>query len=251
MATDAAWHDRITASIGGAERYGTGCWPNPYFLQMAAHERRGRMAPIITNITHKIAMLSEPRFHCGSETSELMESLIAMICAKQVLELGTHTARSTLHFLRAIVGIPGAKVVSIDARPTHDREFFAQPGIAEHFEFIQGWTPEALGRLRACSFDFVFVDSAHDLAHTQRELEGLQPIIHSGTLVAFHDVPRWRTPSIREEPEVRVWLREQIKSGAYDGLILPSPRQLDCIEEYGDPNYPIECSPGLAVLIRK
>lgn len=251
MAITNEWHEKVTTSIGGSESYGKGCWPNPYYLQMAAHERVERMQPILKLLTQKIAMLSEPRFHTGSETSQLMESLITMIGATQILELGMHTGRSTLHFLRAIVGIAGAKVVSIDARPTHDREFFAQPGIAEHFEFISGWTPEALAQLHGRQFDFVFVDSAHDLAHTQRELEGLQPIIHAGTMLAFHDVPRWRTPSIREEPAVRVWLREQIQSGAYNGLMLPSPRQLDCIEEYGDANYPIECSPGLAVLIRK
>lgn len=250
MATDSSWHDRVTASIGGAEHYGRGIWPNPYYSQMPVHGRRERMRTVIDLITHKIAMLSEPRFHTGSETSELMESLIAMTSATQILELGTHTGRSTLHFLRSIVGIEGAKVVSIDARPTHDREFFATPQIAKHFEFIQGWTPDTLAQLHGRVFDFVFVDSAHDLAHTQREVAGLQPIIRPGTTICLHDVPLWRTPSIREEPEVRVWLRGLIRSGEYDGMMLPSPRQLDCIEEYGE-QYPIECSPGLAVLIRR
>lgn len=250
MATDENWHNRITASIGGAEQYGKGIDPNPYFLKMAAHERRERMCDTIAALTRKIRMLSEPRFHCGSETSELMEALIAMIGATQILELGTHTGRSTLHFLRAIVGIEGAKVVSIDARPTHDREFFAQPEIAKHFEFRQGWTPDCLQELAGRQFDFVFVDSAHDLAHTQREMAALEPLIHTGTIVCGHDVPEWKTPSERFAPPVRLFFESLIKEGQYSGLILPSPNQLDCEEEYG-PSYPRQCNPGLAVLIRK
>lgn len=250
MSTSPEWHDRVTASIGGKENYGKGIWPNPYYMQMAVHERRERLMPTIAKLTQKIAMLSEPRFHTGSETSELMEALITMIGANQILELGTHTGRSTLHFLRAIVGIEGAKVVSIDARPTHDLEFFAQLEIAKHFEFLQGWTPDCLQGLKGRKFDFVFVDSAHDLEHTQREMAALEPLIHAGTMVCGHDVPEWKTPSQRFAPPVRLYFAGLIKEGKYSVMILPSPEQLDCIEEYG-PNYPRECNPGLAVLIRK
>lgn len=251
MSTDASWHDRVTASIGGAEQYGKGILPNPWFLKMAVHNRRYDQAATIENITNKIEALSEPRFHTGSETSELIESLITMISAKNILELGTHTGRTTLHMLRAIVGIEGARVTSIDARPTHDREFFDQPEIAKHFRHITGWTPDVLSQLKGEVFNFVFVDSDHDITHTQREVEALMAITEPGSMLAFHDIPLWRTPSIREEPPVRTWLRSKIQDGTFDGLMLPSPRQLDCIEEYNDPNYPIACSPGLAVLIRK
>lgn len=248
--TDAAWHDLVTASIGGAENYGKGCWPNPYYIQMECHRRVESNQATIAKLTHKIAMLSEPRFHTSSETSELMESLITMVSAKNILELGTHTGRSTLHFLRAIVGVDGAKVVSIDARPTHDREFFAQPDIAKHFEFIEGWTPQTLNQLHGRQFDFVFVDSAHDIQHTAEEVAGLWPITHAGTMFCFHDVPEWQTMGHRTPPPVRDWLLEQIKSGKFTGIMLPSPRQLDCIEEYGA-DYDTKCSPGLAVLIRQ
>lgn len=250
MPTDEKWHNDVTASIGGKEQYGKGILPNPWFLEMDVHGRRFHQSETIEKLTTKIEMLSEPRFHTGSETSELMEALITMIGAKQILELGMHTGRSTLHFLRAIVGIEGAKVISIDARPTHDREFFAQPGIAEHFEFLEGWTPETLKLLHGRKFDFVFVDSDHSVEHTQKELEGLQPIIRPSTIICLHDVPAWRTPTIREAVPVRLYLESLIAKGGYSGMMLPSPRQLDCMEEW-TPDYPVECSPGLAVLIKK
>lgn len=249
MATNAEWHDRVTASIGGAEKYGRGIWPNPWVEKMPEYARRILTRGVRDELSHKIRMLSEPRFHTGGETSELMESLITIISAKQILELGTHTGRSTLHFLRAIVGIEGATVVSIDARPTHDREFFAKPEIAKHFQFIEGWTPQCLPQLASQKFDFVFVDSAHDLEHTQEEMAALEHLTKSGSMICLHDIPRWRTPALREPPPVRVWLEEQIRNGGFTGMMLPSPMQLDCLEEYG-PSYPPECNPGLAVLIK-
>lgn len=250
MATDSSWHDRITASIGGAENYGKGIWPNPWVEKQPEWARRILTRGIRDELSHKIKMMFEPRFVTGVETSEIMEVLITMTGAKQILELGMHTGMSTLHFLRATAGIPSAKVVSIDARPTHDREFFAQPGIMEHFEFISGWTPEALGQLHGRQFDFVFVDSAHDLEHTQKELAALMPITHPGSMICFHDCPAWQSPSHHAPPPVRLYLESLIQKGEFSGMMLPSPRQLDCMEEWSS-DYPIQCSPGLAVLIRK
>lgn len=182
MATDENWHNRVTASIGGAEKYGQGIWPNPWIGQMREYQRRHEQTKAREMLSHKILMLSEPRFITGTETSELMEALVTMVSATQILELGTHTGRTALHLLRAIVGIEGAKLVSIDARPTHDKEFFAQPEITKHFEFISGWTPQCLDQLAGRSFNFVFVDSDHSVEHTQKELGALMKITRPGTM---------------------------------------------------------------------
>lgn len=250
MATDSAWHTRITESIGGAEKYGQGIDPNPWVGKMPEYQRRHEQTSTRELLSKKIQMLTEPRFITCGETSEIMEALVTMISAKQILELGMHTGRSSLHFLRAIVGIEGAKLVSIDARPTHDKEFFALPEIAKHFEFISGWTPQCLDQLAGRNFDFVFVDSDHSVEHTQKELGALMTITRPGTMICFHDCPEWQTPSNRVSPPVRKYLLEMIKSGEFSGMMLPSPMQLDCLEEWG-PNYPKQANPGLAVLIRQ
>lgn len=250
MSTSAEWHDKVTASIGGAENYGKGIWPNPWVGKQAEWLRRIGAGSLRDEITHKLRMIFEPRFITGLETCELMESLITMIGATQVLELGMCTGFGSMHMLRAIMGKEGAKLVSIDARPAHDREFFTKPEIAKHFEFIQGWTPDALKQLHGRMFDFVFVDSDHSVLHTQKELEALKAITHPGTMIALHDCPEWKTPSERFAPPVREYLLSLIKSGEFSGMILPSPAQLDCEEEYGK-GYDNRCNPGLAVLIRK
>lgn len=247
MATDAAWHEKVTASIGGSENYGKGIDPNPWLLKQATFLRRQNAVDLILKCNTKIGMIFEPRFITGVETCELMEALITMIGAKQVLELGMCTGFGTLHMLRAIAGIEGAKVVSIDARPAHDKEFFAT---IDQFEFIQGWTPDALKQLHGRIFDFVFVDSDHSVEHTQKELAGLAPITRKGSMICFHDVPEWRTPAHQYAPPVREYLQTLIRSGQFNGMLLPSPAQLDCEEEYGK-GYDPRCNPGLAVLIRK
>ena len=197
MATDSQWHDRVTASIGGSENYGKGIDPNPWVSQMPEYQRRHEQMQLRQLLTRKIEMLTEPRFITCGETSELMEALITMIDATQILELGMHTGRSTLHFLRAIVGKLGAQVVSIDARPAHDREFFKGFENRGYFQFIEGWTPQCLDQLAGRVFDFVFVDSDHSVEHTKNELVALHKITRSGSMICFHDVPEWQTPSNR------------------------------------------------------
>lgn len=250
MAISDQWHEKVTASIGGSENYGRGIYPNPWVEKQQTWARRIKSVPAVECLTRKIEMIFEPRFVTGLETCELLEALIQMTDARQVLELGMHTGFGSLHMLRAIVGKDGAKLTSIDARPAHDRDFFETPDIAKHFEFIQGWTPAVLEQLKGRVFDFVFVDSDHSVEHTQKELEALKAITHIGTMICFHDVPEWQTPSNRVPPPVRLYLQSLIASGEFSGMMLPSPKQLDCIEEWGA-DYPVECSPGLAVLIRQ
>lgn len=250
MATDASWHDRITASIGGAENYGKGIWPNPWVEKQTEWKRRVENAALLDSLTLKLRKIFEPRFITGVETCELMEALITMTGAKQILELGTCTGFGTMHLLRAIVGIPGAKVVTIDARPAWDKEFFHSETLHPWVEMMEGWTPETLKHLNGRMFDFVFVDSDHSVEHTQKELEALKPITHIGSMICFHDCPEWKTPSQRFAPPVREYLQSLIASGEFSGMMLPSPNQLDCEEEYGK-GYDSRCNPGLAVLIRQ
>jgi predicted O-methyltransferase YrrM len=247
--TNEQWHNEVTVKMGGVENYGKGIWPNPFLSSVDEYRRREEQKAFRDGLTRKIEMLTEPRFITGCETSELMEALVSMTDATQLLEVGMHVGRTSLHLLRAIVGKPGAKLVSIDARPSHDREFFSHPRIAEHFEFLEGWTPQIFEQLQGRVFDWVFVDSDHSVEHSERELAALLKITRPGTMLCFHDVPEWQTPTNRQAPPVRLWLQELIRSGRFQGMMLPSPRQLDCAANWG-PDYPVQCSPGLAVLIR-
>lgn len=243
-----AWHEAITKAMGGPDNYGKGVVPNPFFDREPEWARRRNLSELRQKITDKAISLYEPRFITTPPTVELLESLIVMTSARQVLELGMHTGFGTLHMLRAIVGNQGAHLTSVDARPAHDRAFFEQPEIAEWFTFLEGWTPECLSVLPS-GFDFVFVDSDHSVEHSQKEWEALKRLTHSGSMLCWHDVPAWQSLSQRGPPPVRLWLEGLLASGELKGMILPSPNQFDCEEAFGV-GYNERLNPGLAVTIR-
>lgn len=245
-----AWNEAVTKAMGGHENYGKGVTPNPFAHRQSEWERRKTYAGMRQKLSDKIISLFEPRFITPPETSECIEALVTMTDSRQILEVGMHTGFTALNILRAIVGKPSAKLVSIDARPAHDREWFSSPEISPWFEFIEGWTPQILDTLKGRIFDLVFVDSDHSVEHTQKELAALWPITRQGTLFLFHDLPEWRVPDDHNPPPVRTWLETKVKEGIFKGLILPTCEQLDCLEMWGE-GYPPQCNPHLGVFIRQ
>lgn len=242
-------HDEITAIVSAQGGYGKGITPNLYAEQQQEWVRRNSYAKLRDLITAKIVSLFEPRFITPPETSEFIEALITMTDSRKILELGTCTGFTSLHMLRAVVGKDNAKVISIDARPAHDREWFTSPAIAPWFEFVEGWTPEILTTLKE-TFDLVFVDSDHSVEHTQKELGALWAITRPGTIFCFHDLPRWQSPSNHTSVPVRTYLESKVADGTFAGLILPTCEQLDCLSTWG-PGYPSACNPHLGVFIRQ
>jgi predicted O-methyltransferase YrrM len=239
-------HDEIT-KIVAPNGYGVGVKDNPFLRQNIEWSRRKAFAAARAEITEKIEMLYEPRFITPFETSEFIESLITMVDARQILELGTCTGYTTLHMLRAVIG--KGTVVSVDCRPAHDRKFFEPYELAGHFRHLEGWTPDCLSNLSGMVFDFVFVDSDHALEHSQKELAALWQITRPGTVFAFHDVPEWQSPTNQKPPPIRPWLEELVTQGTLKGAIFPTCEQLDCLDTWG-PGYPKQCNPHLGVFIR-
>lgn len=244
-------HDEITAVVTPAGgHYGQGVTPNPYVSQCNEFQRRHVVAAARETLTKKILSLFEPRFITPPETSEFIEALVTMSDSRQILELGTHTGFTSLHILRAIVGKPGAKLVSVDCRPAHDAEFFKQWETAGFFEHIADWTPQCLQRLNGKVFDLVFIDSDHSVDHCEKERMALHEITRPGTIFLFHDVPEWQSPEARVAPPVVGWLHELVRNGYFRGLILPTAEQLDCVATFGA-GYPQQLNPHLGVYIRR
>jgi predicted O-methyltransferase YrrM len=245
-------HEHITSIItdNGRIPYGVGITPNPFVRQQAEWERRRRHFAVRKTITEKIESLFEPRFITPPETSELIESIITITDSRTILEIGVCTGFTTLHMLRAVYGKHGARIVAVEARPAHDREFWSRSEFRGCLEFMEGWTPEILESLRGSVFDLVFVDSDHSVDHTASELGALWSITRPGTIFLFHDVPEWQTPSNRVSPPVRDYLFSKVSDGTFQGIMLPSCEQMDCLDAYG-PGYPMKCNPGLGIFIRK
>ncbi len=212
--------------------------------------RRNGFEDIRTLITREIECIFEPGYITPPETSEFIESLVTMVDARRVLEIGMYSGFTSLHILRAIIGKEGAKLTCIDGREgLFDKEFFARAEIAPWFEFICDWTPGVFSKLTG-PYDVMFIDSDHSPEHTKLEFEALLPLTHPGTIFIFHDLPRWARPDDRTEPPVRKWVLEQVSNGTLYGLILPTCEQLDCKTMWGE-GYPPECNPHLGVFVRR
>lgn len=244
-------HDEITAQItdNGRVKYGVGVTPNPFLKQQKEWERRKQFASVRRIITEKIESLFEPRFITPPETSELIEAIVTATDSRTILELGTCTGFATLHMLRAVYGKPGARIVSIDPRPAHDREFWNRSEFNTVLEFIEGWTPAILDTLRGRMFDLVFVDSDHSVEHTVKELGALWPITRKGSLFLFHDLPEYESPTAMRSPPVRNYVMSKVADGTFQGGIIPTCEQLDCLDAWG-PGYPPQCNPHLGVFVR-
>lgn len=243
-------HEYITSVMTSQAEYGVGVTPNPFSSQQSEWNRRKQHAEVLSIITEKIESLFEPRFITPPETSELIESIVRASDSRKILEIGTHTGFTSLHILRAIYGKQDAQLVSIDARPSHDRSFWQRKEFLRHIRFIEGWTPESITWLKGHMFDLVFVDSDHSVEHTQKELEALWPLTRKGTLFLFHDVPEWQSPDNHTEPPVRLHLWDYVRRGVFQGGIVPTCEQLDCRDVWGA-GYPKECNPHLGIFVRR
>lgn len=249
-------HDAITNIItkNRTVAYGVGITPNPFVRQQKEWMRRHDMFPVRKMLTEKIESLFEPRFITPPETSECIEAIISMTDSRRVLELGTCTGFGTLHMARALCGREGAKLVTIDARPAHDREFFTRPELRGWLEFVEGWTPQVLAHPRVTAsipYDLVFVDSDHSVDHCEKELKALWPITQRRTIFLFHDCPERQSP--QHDPESKgviwSWLHQKVHEGKLRGTCLPTCEQLDCLDAWGH-GYPKECNPHLGIFVR-
>lgn len=234
----------------GYQKGAAGTTPNPYVSQCKEWQRRHENAATRKLITDKIEALFEPRFITPPETAELIESILTATDARSILELGMYSGFGTLHALRAIVGKDGAKITSIDCRPSLDEVFFDLPEIKKHFEFIKGWTPDCLTQLHGRFFDTVFIDSDHSVEHCEAERLALMEITKPGSIWMFHDLPEWNRPDNRVTTPVREWVNQLVANRFFWGLAVPTCEQLDCLGVWG-PGYPRECNPHLGVYIRR
>lgn len=246
-------HEELTRIItaNGTVPYGVGISPNPFSQRQAEWVRRRKTIDIRNAITRKIDAIFEERFVTPPETAECIEALVTMTSAKNILEVGMCTGFGSLHILRAIVGKTNHRLTSIDARPAHDREFFGRKEFLPHFRFVEGWTPQILDEFMGTCFDLVFVDSDHTVEHSEKELEMLLKLTATGSVFLFHDCPSRDQPD--KPPHSGVfwnWLHEKINQNIWRGTCLRTAEQLDCADAWGK-GYPLDCSPGLGIFVRK
>jgi caffeoyl-CoA O-methyltransferase len=95
----------------------------------------------------------------GWETGRLLATLVAARRPRRVLEVGTAIGCSTLHMARELE--PGARIVTLERDPrriARARDFWAQAGVGERIDLVEGDALASLGTLDG-PFDLVFLDA--------------------------------------------------------------------------------------------
>jgi hypothetical protein len=112
---------------------------------------------------------------------------------RRVLELGTALGRSTVCLAQS-----ARQVVTIDRLDQAEaREWCRRCQVSERVTFCQGEV-ERIAPLLEQRFDLVFLDTDPDGASVRRNIEVTLAVLEPGGLIAFHDYPDPRWPTVRQ-----------------------------------------------------
>lgn len=125
---------------------------------------------------------------CGQESDiqghlGRLRDLVVELDARQVVELGVRTGRSTVALLAGVEATDGRlwSCDVVDVVPGLPAE------VAEHpqWEFVLGDDLAVVDRAPSC--DLLFIDTSHEYEHTAAELAAYTPLVRAGGCVVLHD----------------------------------------------------------------
>ncbi|MEA2340724.1 MAG: caffeoyl-CoA O-methyltransferase [Solirubrobacteraceae bacterium] len=134
------------------------------------------------------AVLPFPAMLSGPVVGRLLEALVALRGAEEVLEIGTYAGSSALWMARGLA--PGGRVVTCELDPDHAafaRRHIAASPHADQVEVRVGPALETVAELPG-PFDFVFIDA--DKTGYPAYLDAVLPKLAPGALVIADNVLR-------------------------------------------------------------
>lgn len=152
----------------------------------------------------------------GPDVGRLLNALVRIVGAKQVLEIGGSVGYSTIWLADAAADV-GARVLSVEPDPGKAEQLrrnVAAAGLADHVEVFEQDAAEVIPRLSG-PLDLVLIDHWKDLY--VREFDAVWPLIRTGGLVVADNVllPEATRPRMQAYQE-----HVQATAGAYS-LTLP------------------------------
>jgi predicted O-methyltransferase YrrM len=125
-----------------------------------------------------------PRHEWNSEIDvcEFIGSLIKMIGAKAVLEVGVFEGETALKMIDALPN--GGYYAGIDIND-HRKHSLERGGVA--IDFILGQSIDVMKAMTARHFDFIFVDGDHSWKNILPEFKEVERVIAKGGVIAYHD----------------------------------------------------------------
>lgn len=127
-----------------------------------------------------------PQMMVGNLEGKLLQLLVTLTGAWNVLEIGTFTGYSTLCMAEAVG--PGSRITTIDVNQRTSEmaaEFVARAGFADRVRFIVGSAVEILPEMNE-RFDLVFIDA--DKTNYDNYFELVLPKVRRGGLILFDNM---------------------------------------------------------------
>ena len=113
--------------------------------------------------------------------------LVVGMEAKKVLELGVNTGESTVAFLEALK-VTGGRLTSVDIVPCLGaRSMIDAYGLSDIWTFVQEDDLTFVKKWDKGQLDIIFIDTSHEQAQTEKEIEVYEPLVRPGGLLLFHD----------------------------------------------------------------
>jgi predicted O-methyltransferase YrrM len=117
-----------------------------------------------------------------ADVCEYIGSLIKMIGAKNVLEIGVFEGETSIKMVEALS--PGGKYTGIDINYYLKHEINLKD---VGFELILGESIKVMQAMPPEQFDFIFVDGDHSWANILPEFKEVERVIKPGGIMAYHD----------------------------------------------------------------
>jgi caffeoyl-CoA O-methyltransferase len=145
--------------------------------------------PLLRELRAETAALGDAsRMQISEEQGTFMSVLVAAICAKSAIEVGTFTGYSALSIARALPS--DGRLLCLDESETWTaiaRKYWAQAGVQDRIELRLGQAIPLLQQLEpGLEFDFVFVDA--DKTEYDAYYELLLPRVRRNGLLLFDNM---------------------------------------------------------------
>lgn len=136
-----------------------------------------------------------------SLTDAEAQELVRLSAGKWVLEVGAAYGYSTV-----LLAENAKHVDSVDPHETHQsldslRSNLREYGIARRVEVHIGFSSEVLPKLRAATYDLVFIDGDHTAPGVAHDLEHALRLAAPEGVLAFHDWNEETCPGVRQALE--------------------------------------------------
>jgi caffeoyl-CoA O-methyltransferase len=144
-------------------------------------EPDGEIFERLAQETHEKTSL--PQMMVGRLEGRFLGSLVRMLRARRVLELGTFTGYSSISMALALP--PGGRVITCDVDEETNaiaRRYAEEAGVADRIEYRLGPALETIAQLDA-PFELVFVDA--DKPNYVNYYEATLPLLADGGLMVF------------------------------------------------------------------